>query len=174
VRGILNFSAPPSPSGTSRVAWVYRTTTTATLLVAVAVTALSGCVTVQRPPASGSPSAPSGRAAPHQDSKGGSQIVQAPAREALERVGASHQPSPDTANRHRSAPPPQAVAPPAPPRHYRPAPHPEPRHAKPRVAGPPGAPAMPKRSDLCALGRQYGGWNVGSPESVICGKAYGN
>jgi hypothetical protein len=153
---------------------VYRTTTTATLLVAVAVTALSGCVTVQRPPASGSPSAPSGPATPQKDDKGGSQIVQAPGREALARVGPSHKPSPDAATRHPVSPPPRAVAPPAPPRHVHPAPRPEPRHPKPRVAAPPGTPALPKRSDVCAPGSKYGGWNADSPASVICMKTYGN
>lgn len=100
--------------------------------------------------------------------------MQAPAREALERVGPSHKPAPDAAPRRRAAPPPRAVAPPAVPEHVRPAPRPEPRHPKPRVAGPPGAPAMPKRSDVCALGSKYGGWNADSPAAVICGKTYGN
>ncbi|MER6633057.1 hypothetical protein ABT301_33370, partial [Streptomyces sp. NPDC000987] len=55
------------------MARVHRTTTTATLLLTVAVSALAGCVTVQRPPASGPPVAP--RPEPR--------TVQAPAREAL-------------------------------------------------------------------------------------------
>ncbi|WP_406370120.1 hypothetical protein OG788_09510 [Streptomyces sp. NBC_00647] len=156
---------------------MYRTTTTATLLVTVAVTALSGCMTVQPVPASGSPSAPSGAGVPHPDSKAKPQIVQAPAREALERVGPPRKPSPDEAARHRSTPPPQgpqAVAPVPPPQRSRPAPHAEPRHPKPRVARPPGTSDLPKRSDLCALGRKYGGWTADSPEAVICAKTYGH
>ncbi|MFJ6833946.1 hypothetical protein [Streptomyces sp. NPDC091209] len=50
-------------------------------------------------------------------------------------------------------------------------PRPEPRHPQPRVAG---TPEVLKRSDVCALGRKYGGWNVDSPASVICGRTYGN
>ncbi|WUJ39232.1 hypothetical protein OG780_34555 [Streptomyces sp. NBC_00386] len=152
---------------------MHRTTTTATLLVAVAVTALTGCVTVQRPPASGPPAAPAGRTAPHPDSKGGPRTVQAPAREALQRVGPSREPSPDAAARHRVAPPPRAVAPPAPPRHAHPAPLPEPRQPRHRTAVPPGAPDLGKHPDVCALGRKYGGWNANSPEAVICAKTYG-
>ncbi|MFD5812968.1 hypothetical protein [Streptomyces sp. NPDC127038] len=152
---------------------MYRTTTTATLLVAVAVTALSGCVTVQRPPAPGSPTAPSGHTVPHPDSKGGPRIEQAPPREALERVGASRKPSPDPPARHRATPPPRAVAPPAPAREARPAPRPEPRHHRRRTAVPPGAPSVPKHPDLCALGRKYGGWKANSPEAVLCARTYG-
>ncbi|WP_328556803.1 MULTISPECIES: hypothetical protein [unclassified Streptomyces] len=153
---------------------MYRTTTTATLLVAVAVTALSGCVTVQRPPASGSPSAPARPAAPHPDGRAKPKNMQEPAREALERVGPSRKPSPDAETSRRAAPPSQAVAPPAPPRPARPVPRQEPRQAKPRVAGPPGAPTLPKRSNVCALGKKFGGWGADSPEAVICVKAYGN
>ncbi|MFD5636612.1 hypothetical protein ACFWJM_21115 [Streptomyces sp. NPDC127077] len=153
---------------------MHRTTTTATLLVAVAVTALSGCVTVQRPSASAPPAAPAGRTAPHADDKEGSRIAQAPAREALERVDPSPEPSPDTAARHRVTPPPRAVAPPAPPRHVHPAPRPEPRRPGHRTAVPPAAPVVPKHPDVCALGRKYGGWNANSPEAVLCAKTYGN
>ncbi|MFE4703419.1 hypothetical protein ACFRIC_40825 [Streptomyces sp. NPDC056738] len=153
---------------------MHRTTTTATLLVAVAVTALSGCVTVQRPSASASPAAPARHSAPRADSKEGPRIVQAPAREALERVGPSPKPSTEAAARHRPAPPPRAAAPPAPPRHARPVPRPEPRHPRHRTAVPPGAPAVPKRPDVCALGRKYGGWKADSPEAVLCAKTYGH
>ncbi|MFE2534800.1 hypothetical protein [Streptomyces sp. NPDC059371] len=140
----------------------------------MAVTALSGCVTVQRPSASASPAAPAGHTAPRADGKDRPRIAQAPAREALERVGPSPEPSPDTADRHRVAPPPRAVVPPAPPRHAHPVPRPEPRHPGHRAAVPPGAAAVPKHPDVCALGRKYGGWNVDSPESVLCSTTYGN
>ncbi|MFF3885356.1 hypothetical protein [Streptomyces sp. NPDC001914] len=153
---------------------MHRTTTTATLLVAVVVTTLSGCVTVQRPAASGTPAAPARHTAPHTDSKEGPRIVQAPAREALERVGPSPESSPDTGARHRVAPPPRPVAPPAPPRHARPAPRPEPPHPRHRTAVRPGAPAVPKRPDVCALGRKYGGWTADSPEAVLCARTYGS
>ncbi|AVH60113.1 MULTISPECIES: hypothetical protein [Streptomyces] len=152
---------------------MHRTTTTATLLVTVAVTALSGCVTVQRPPASGAPTAPARPAAPRPDGEADPQIVQAPAREALELIGPSRKPSPSARTAHRAAPPPPAAAPAAPPR--RPAPRPEPRQPEPRVAVPPAAisPELPQNTDVCALGRKYGGWQPDSPEAVICEGAYG-
>lgn len=172
--GMLCRSAPRKGPGTSRVARVQRTTTTATLLVAVAVTALSGCVTVQRPPASGTPAAPSELTAPHPDGKGGPRPAQDPAREALESVGPSRKAEPGTTPSHRLTPPPKAVAPVAPPRHVRPAPRPEPRPHQRRTAAPSGAPSLPKRADLCALGKKYGGWKPDSPEAVLCAKAYGH
>jgi hypothetical protein len=30
-----------------------------------------------------------------------------------------------------------------------------------------------KNTDVCALGRKYGGWQADSPEAVICKQAYG-
>ncbi|MFI2426576.1 hypothetical protein ACH5A7_21185 [Streptomyces sp. NPDC018955] len=39
--------------------------------------------------------------------------------------------------------------------------------AEPTRRGTPGAP------DVCALGRQYGGWRPDSPEATICEEAYG-
>ncbi|MFF1654522.1 hypothetical protein [Streptomyces sp. NPDC058252] len=154
---------------------MHRTTTTATLLVTVAVTALSGCVTVQRPP-SGPQGAPSQPSAPRTDGEAEPQVVQAPAREALELIGPSRKPSPSAAPAHRAAPPPAAAAP-APPRHRpHPAPHPEPegRRPQPRVAVSPVAPDVPQNSDVCALGRKYGGWQPDSPQAVICRETYGH
>ncbi|WP_327427104.1 hypothetical protein [Streptomyces sp. NBC_01236] len=152
---------------------MHRTTTTATLLVTVAVTALSGCVTVQRPPASGPQTAPSRPSTPRTDSKAEPQIVQAPAREALELIGPSRKPSPSAATPHRAAPPPTAAAPVIPPRRH-PTAHPEPRRPEARVAVPLVSPEVPKNPDVCALGRTYGGWKADSPEAVICTGAYGN
>lgn len=149
-------------------------TTTSTLLVTVAVTALSGCVTVQRSPASGTPPAPSRHDVPRPDGKAEPQVVQAPAREALEFLGPSGKPSPSAATPRRAAPPPPAAAPAIPPRRPRPAPHPEPRRPDPRVAVPPAAPAVPQDPDVCALGRKYGGWQADSPEATICQGAYGH
>ncbi|MET7740489.1 hypothetical protein [Streptomyces sp. NPDC005385] len=156
---------------------MHRTTTTATLLVTVAVTALSGCMTVQRPPASGPPTAPSGSAVPSPGGRAEPQIVQAPAREALERVGPAKKPMPAASPRQRAAAPP-APAPAAParprPQHPRPAPPAAPRHSEPRAAVPRVAPDVPKNADVCALGRAYGGWKADSPEAVICSGTYGN
>ncbi|MFF0139766.1 hypothetical protein ACFYRN_25340 [Streptomyces sp. NPDC005227] len=156
---------------------MHRTTTTATLLVTVAVTALSGCMTVQRPPASGPPTAPSGSAVPQPGGRAEPQIVQAPAREALERVGPSKEPRPAASPRQRAAPPPAAapVAPARPrPHHPRPAPPAAPRHSAPRATVPRVSPDVPRNTDVCALGRTYGGWKADSPEAVICSGTYGN
>ncbi len=53
--------------------------------------------------------------------------------------------------------------------------HPEVGHpAKPHVEIPDVARSVPKDAkDVCALGRQYGGWQAGSPESMICDQTYG-
>ncbi|MGW4735428.1 hypothetical protein ACWEQC_40860, partial [Streptomyces shenzhenensis] len=60
---------------------MHRTTTAAALLVTVAVSALSGCVTVQHPPTAGPPSAASARpSAPRPDGSAEPRVVQAPAR----------------------------------------------------------------------------------------------
>ncbi|MFJ9103347.1 hypothetical protein ACIRJM_33315 [Streptomyces sp. NPDC102405] len=179
---------------------MHRTTTTATLLVTVAVSALTGCVTVQRPPVSGPPpaTAPSrlpGPGGARPDGQAQPQIVQAPAQEALSMIDPSPSSKPEgTAPRDRA--PGTAAAPAQPqPRHpaqarpghpqhpARPA-HPEPRHPDsrrhrpPRVEIPDVARSIPKSvpkgpKDVCALGRKYGGWQQGSPESVICDQTYG-
>ncbi|MFC9843025.1 hypothetical protein ACFWFF_16430 [Streptomyces sp. NPDC060223] len=152
---------------------MHRSTTTATLLVTVAVTALSGCVTVQRPPSSGLPPAPSGPSVPRPDGQAEPQIVQAPAREALELIGPSRKPSPSAPAPRSAAPPPPAAAPPTTPRRPRTAPRAEPARPEPRVTVPPVVPEVPTTTDVCALGRKYGGWTADSPEAVICEGTYG-
>ncbi|GAA5036769.1 hypothetical protein [Streptomyces siamensis] len=152
---------------------MHRTTTTATLLVAAAVTALSGCVTVQRPPSPGPPPAPPRPAAPRPDGKGEPQIVQAPAKEALELIGPSRKPSERAAAPHRATPPPAATTPAAPPHRDRPAPQPAPHRPDTHRVEPPVPTGLPRGSDVCALGRKYGGWKADSPEAIICKKAYG-
>ncbi|MET7452889.1 hypothetical protein ABZT03_13515 [Streptomyces sp. NPDC005574] len=159
------------------MARVHRTTTTATLLAAVAVSALSGCVTVQRPPVPGPPAAqPS---APRPDGRAGpGRAVQAPAREALELIGPSPRPRTDVPAPRRAAAPPAVERQPAPLRHSRPrTPAVPPRQPRrPRVAIPDVSESVRatvrRHTDVCALGRQYGGWQPDSPEAVICGHAY--
>ncbi|PWI19911.1 hypothetical protein DI272_41410 [Streptomyces sp. Act143] len=165
---------------------MHRTTTTATLLVTVAVSALSGCVTVQRPPVPGPPAAPSLPAtAPRPDGQAEPQIVQAPAREALELIGPSPDAKPGTADPGRAAPP--SAAPEPAPRQQAPRTHPEhpahpahpeagrPQHpGRPHVEIPDVATAVPKNPDVCGLGRQYGGWHKDSPEARICEQTYGH
>ncbi|MBN0047068.1 hypothetical protein JS756_23720 [Streptomyces actuosus] len=170
---------------------MHRTTTTATLLVTVAVSALGGCVTVQRPPASGpqaptsGTSAPSLPSAPRPDGSAQPQIVQAPAREALELVGPSRPAEPGTAEspQHRAAGP-DAADGEQPTRHAPPRPRPAQQHpGKPESHRPPqvGLPdvsesvrgTVHENTDVCALGKHYGGWRADSPEAAACDRAYG-
>ncbi len=106
--------------------------------------------------------------------------MQAPAREALELIDPSHRPKPATHPPHDApAPPPRAAQAPVPvPRahpHPRPHPHTKPRHSRqPSADIPDVVKSVPKsQSDVCALGRKYGGWQSDSPQSIICGQTYG-
>lgn len=179
MRGMLRLSALSGAAGASRVARVHRTTTTATLLVTVAVSALSGCVTVHRPLAPGPATAPSQRTGPGPDGRNETQVVQAPAREALEMVGPSRPPKKSASPSHRAAPT-------APPERDTPSDdrNGQTRPARPEPDGhtPPRRPPMDlpdvgqngssDRPDLCALGREYGGWRADSPEAAICQETY--
>ncbi|MFF3346737.1 hypothetical protein [Streptomyces sp. NPDC002779] len=158
---------------------MHRTTTTATLLVTVAASALAGCVTVQHPPAPGPVTAPSRPSVPRPDGRAEPQIVQAPAQEALELIGPPRRPErtpPATRRPTRPAPPPAPPArPDTPPSHPRPA-HPRPERPAPphpRVEIPDVADSVRKNTDVCALGRKYGGWRKESPETRICEQTYG-
>lgn len=185
MRGILRPSAVVAPAGPDRVARVHRTTTTATLLVTVAVSALAGCVTVQRPAAHGSSPVPARPSVPRPEGSGAPRIVQAPASEALGLVGPPRTPAPSKTPAATS-PPATAPASPGPA---------APRHVPPPRAGTPQQPRTrpedhrrrreeplrvpePTRSvtgnaDVCALGRAYGGWPADSPQATICRDAYG-
>lgn len=152
---------------------MHRTTTTATLLASVAVTALSGCVSVERQPAPGPSAASAPPPAPRADGNSRPRVVEAPAREALELIGPPRDPAPRATG---TAP----TVPAAPPRTAGPArpsdPPPQRPGHRPEAAAPapPALPtAAPTNADLCALGKQYGGWQPGSPEAVICQSAYG-
>ncbi|MFG3662139.1 hypothetical protein [Streptomyces sp. NPDC047706] len=158
---------------------MHRTTTTATLLVTVALSAVSGCVTVQRGPATAVP-APAQPSASRTDGRTGPQIAQAPAREALELTGPS--PRPGTA-----APGPRHPATRAPspvqrvpsrraesaPRSEAPRPEPRRPRQQPPAAVPDVSPTIGGTGDVCALGREYGGWRPDSPEAAICRQTYG-
>ncbi len=118
--------------------------------------------------------------------------MQAPAREALQLIEeASHRPEPAASASRPAAP---AAAPPAHgtslPGHHdvRPRParpeRPEPA-ARPPQRSHTGLPdvsssvrqdvgkSVPNSSDVCALGRRYGGWRADSPEATICRDTYG-
>ncbi|WEO98722.1 hypothetical protein A6P39_034375 [Streptomyces sp. FXJ1.172] len=154
---------------------MHRTTTTAALLVTVAVSALSGCVTVQRPavPAPPQDTASALPSAPRPDGSAEPRVVQAPAEQALEMAGPprnSEHPAPSASHHPVGAPPvanrPRAAAPARP--HHRSEPHPRRSHTDvPGVSDP-----VPQAPDICALGRKYGGWRGDSPESEICEQTY--
>ncbi|MFI8171464.1 hypothetical protein ACIGAN_34710 [Streptomyces sp. NPDC085931] len=174
---------------------MHRTTTTATLLVTVAVSALAGCTTVQQPVAPGPSAAPSRPPLPGERTE--PQIVQAPAREALQLIEeASRRPMPAApgsgpSTARAAAPPAEAPERQRPPsgrheartRPVRPD-RPEPPRRSPQRprADRPGVPEpvrqgvggqVPGGTDVCALGRRYGGWRADSPEATICRDTYG-
>ncbi|MFF4054231.1 hypothetical protein ACFYZ8_19305 [Streptomyces sp. NPDC001668] len=147
------------------------------------------------PPPTTAPSRPPGPGDTRPDGQAEPQIVQAPAQEALSMIDPSPSSKPGgTAPRDRASG--TAAVPERPgdqhPAHPRPArperlarpAHPEPRHPdvphhrQPRVEIPDVAKSVPKAvpkgpKDVCALGRKYGRWQEGSPESVICDQTYG-
>ncbi|MFF1544575.1 hypothetical protein [Streptomyces sp. NPDC058291] len=155
---------------------MHRTTTTATLLVTVAFTALSGCVTVQRPPVPGPAAAPSEASVPQPDGRAGTQIVQAPVREALEMAEPSREGKrPGAVRRRGTAEEPPAGGPPSSGSRPqgRPA-RPQGRgDAQPRVDIQDVQDAVRGKADVCALGRKYGAWQGDSPEAAVCEQAYG-
>ncbi|MEH0442636.1 MULTISPECIES: hypothetical protein [unclassified Streptomyces] len=156
------------------------TTTTATLLAAMAAfSALSGCVSVQHPAAPGPTAAPARPPVPEPpvpepDGRAGTQVVQAPAREALEMAGPPREPesSAPSAARPRTAAGGPATGSRSRP-HARPDRPERPRHAQPHVENPDVAAEVRGNADVCALGETYGGWREDSPEAVICEQAYG-
>ncbi|MFD7167963.1 hypothetical protein [Streptomyces violascens] len=152
---------------------MHRTRNALKLMTAVAALTVCGCVsgcvsvdartTPTRPPAA-PPARPPGGGAPQ------TQIVQAPAREALDSAMPPDAPSPSPP----PPPPPKAEQPDAPRHHHHPrAEQPEHHPAAPRKRHPRPAPP-PASGDICALGEGYGGWRPDSHEARICREAYGN
>jgi len=180
VRGNLRLSTVSSGPGADRVARVHRTTTTATLLVTVAASALTGCVTVQHhPPVPGASAVPSVPPLPRPDGSARTRVIQAPAREALDMV------APETPAARQGGERVSAPAPAEPPARV---PAARERESLPQHRGRPQRPSVPdaprieipdvesevrKQADVCALGREYGGWREGSAEARICEQAYG-
>ncbi|MFG3396300.1 MULTISPECIES: hypothetical protein [Streptomyces] len=157
-----------------------RTRITAKLLVGLAVTAVSGCVSVT-PGTVSSPSAPgAGATGPAQDVA--PQIVQPPAREGLEVV-----PDPSRPPARPASPAPPAAGSPAEARRGGPAgvARPPERADPPQRRAPDRAPRVPSVTvpalprvpggglDVCVLGRGYGGWPANSPQARICSETYG-
>lgn len=157
--------------------------TAAMLLLGMTMTAVSGCVSVTARPAA--VPAPRSETDGHPRTRVEPQIVQPPAREALEAVAPAPTPSGPAgpaahtppAGARGGAPTPAAPAPAAPgpprhppvhpPKHRTPAPSPAPR------PGPAGPPAPAAGAGLCALGTTYGHWPAGSPQARICDRTYG-
>ncbi|MER6155937.1 hypothetical protein ABT147_10375 [Streptomyces sp. NPDC001868] len=169
---------------------MHRPTTTATLLVTVAVSALTGCVTAHHPPPPEASSVPSRPSEPRPDGTTATQIVQAPAREALELIGPPREPTPRAPTKPKptaptpaaatptpAAPPPPSAPPPRNEHRARPERHGPPPESRPHVEIPPlpgTVPTQPpKNSDVCALGHRYGGWGKDTPQAAICKDVYG-
>ncbi|MFD4630554.1 hypothetical protein ACFVYR_11085 [Streptomyces sp. NPDC058284] len=162
---------------------MHRSTTTAALLVSAAVTAVtatvSGCVSVERPAGTGPVAATTSAPAPHPDGSSRPRVVQAPAREALERMGTPPGPAtsrPTAPEAARSTPPPGPARPARPPAPAPSEPARRPPPARPDAGAtrpaPATAPAAPG-ADVCALGEAYGNWPPGSAQAVICRETYG-
>ncbi|GAA3016472.1 hypothetical protein [Streptomyces fulvorobeus] len=156
-----------------------RTSITAKLLVGVAVTAVSGCVSVE--PRAALPAWPEAARPVRAVQDPAPQIVQPPVRESLEALpdpAPSVSPAPAPAGTPAAAPPrprgaearaPQQRAPAQPP--PRRAPHrrpPVPPAVLPKVPGP-----LLAGRDVCAIGRGYGSWRPGSTEARTCEEVYG-
>lgn len=169
MRGMRRLSVHHAEGGASKVAGVQRTTTTATLLVTVAVAALSGCVTVQRPLAPGPASAPPPGAGHDAAGREESPVVQAPAREALEMVDPPASPgaSPSAATTSAARPPRPDT-----PSDARNGQERSQQSRSPQLPEP-GRSLESGNSDVCALGREYGGWPADSPQARICQDTYG-
>ncbi|MGW2088252.1 hypothetical protein [Streptomyces sp. NPDC001880] len=165
-----------------------RTRITVSLLVGMAVTTLSGCVSVEqradvppRPRTSGPAQdlTPQAVLPPVHDSLG---AVPTPEPSAPE--PSAPEPSAPASRPANTAPPdtrrPANAAPPdtrrAPRQQRRPSvTRPRPHRAPPAVTAPAPAPPAPvSGTGVCALGRGYGHWPAGSPQSRICDDTYGH
>ncbi|WDV33829.1 hypothetical protein OIM90_28940 [Streptomyces sp. AD16] len=149
---------------------MHRTRTAAALLATVAVTALAGCVTVDRPAGPGSPT---GRSPPPPPQPGNTPSRRSNGPRPVRVCAASGRSPPARLHGHRAPGP----------RRRLPAPAGGARPSRSRAAG--AGPRRPARSPgqaaggspadpgVCALGHQYGKWPQGSPQSRICEDAYG-
>ncbi|MEE1768232.1 hypothetical protein PUR34_08585 [Streptomyces sp. JV185] len=147
-----------------------RTRITVSLLVGVAVTALSGCVSVE--PRADVPPRPR-NSGPAQDLT--PQAVLPPVHDSLGAVP-DPEPSASAPRPANTAPPPRTrrAAPRAPQQRRQEVTRPRPHRAPPAVTAPaPVPPAPVPGTGVCALGRGYGHWPAGSPQSRICDDTYG-
>ncbi|MFJ4501917.1 hypothetical protein [Streptomyces sp. NPDC088864] len=148
-----------------------RTRTLVTFLAGLAIATLSGCVSVQPQPAA--PGRPETGRPAHQLAP---QTAGPPVHDKLEAVPEAKRSSPAAAPpaaRRPAAPPAARPGEPGLPQRLGGLPvRPQPRITIPAAPAP--APDRPGGgSGVCALGRGYGHWPAGSPQSRICDRAYG-
>ncbi|MEE1798937.1 hypothetical protein PUR57_09675 [Streptomyces sp. JV176] len=162
-----------------------RTRNVVMALVGVAVTATSGCVAVGPRPAQDLRPAPSATAPSSGPGDVEPQVVQSPAKEALERIVPTRTPgrdasaspgargqAPDREGAGRSAGGDHSSASRAPGRgHGQPG---EGAHGQSAPRLPASIPSVPTLSEVCALGEGYGRWPADSPQARICQGANGN
>ncbi|MER8047482.1 hypothetical protein [Streptomyces sp. NPDC094032] len=159
---------------------MHGTRTTVRILAGVAMAALSGCVAVQAPPTAPAPvPSPAGERPGHDVAP---QIVQGPAREALE-AAMPDPPAPEpraTTGRQRGTDDgrgERAGDAADTPRHHPRKPHsstaPGQRHGRPAVDLPGLLEPPRSAAELCELGARYGGWSPDSEQARICRGTYG-
>ncbi|GGW11529.1 hypothetical protein GCM10010230_65220 [Streptomyces narbonensis] len=173
---------------------MHGTRTTAKILVGAAVAALAGCASVDAPPPAPSP-APAAESSVLPAREVAPQIVEGPAREALEaalpappppaapppsaapRATPAPAPAPEQHRRTTAAPQPPAPRT-APTPWHREVPDPMPRPAVPDLKELRELKDLPKepprsRAEVCDLGERYGGWEPRSDQARICHGTYG-
>ncbi|WP_406859569.1 hypothetical protein ABZO31_04155 [Streptomyces sp. HUAS MG47] len=162
---------------------MHRTRTTTKVLagmagvVGVTVAAVTGCVSVEPPPAAPPIPAPAGVGLPAGQAEP-QVVVEAPAREALEAVDPPERPA---------APPRRQEAPErahgGSQQNETDRPHEQRERGRspgggPQIVLPPVLPKLPvhpprSRGEVCDIGEKYGGWGRGSDQSRICRDTYG-
>ncbi len=153
-----------------------RRVTGAVVLVGVAVSAVTGCVTVRgeaKPQRSGEAGPSQRESLPPDDAAAEPRMSRPSVREGLS------EPVPAPSRADEDAPPAAVGGPPpgAPGDDVPPAGNGAPRRApEPRtpVVRSPAVPELPGGHGMCDLGRQYGGWNEGSAPEQVCENAYGS
>ncbi|MEV6329806.1 hypothetical protein [Streptomyces sp. NPDC051909] len=153
---------------------MHGTRTPVTLLAGVAMAAaLTGCVAVESPPAAPAPAASAGSAASPDGQDVAPQIMQGPAREALE-AAMPDPPEPQAAVERRRTDGPSAPARPRRTEHPRPSAVPQQQRPRTPDVRLPKVPDVPRdRAGVCALGQSYGGWSPDSPQARLCRSTYG-
>ncbi|MFC8507964.1 hypothetical protein ACFU3J_27825 [Streptomyces sp. NPDC057411] len=161
---------------------MHGTRTTVRILAGVAMAALSGCIAVEPPPTAPAPVPGPAVERPGQDVA--PQIVQGPAREALEaampdppapepRSSVERRPRTDGAGGGHGGREQRAEQ--NPPHHAK-KPHPSAdgrQHHHPAVDLP-GLPRPPRSAaEVCELGARYGGWGPNSEQAKVCRATYG-